>query len=281
MTNYYCLVTGLPELSLEDGKLSYTVANFKTDIYPVLSKSDKKLVDLFYLQFDNRNLLTLLKDMEASVDSSLGNYSADDLLAVISSFKGKTAPDKKFPSYFYEFSELYLNTPEEERFGIEDKLHGFYYHYAMKCGNKFVSDWFELNLNVNNILAAMAARKYKMDVTKVSVGTNFVAEALRSSNARDFGLADDLEYFEQLTRINDTVDLVEREKKIDLLKWNWMEDNTFFNYFTIEKIFVFLMKLEMIERWVSLDKEKGNEMFRKLIDQLKDEVQIPQEFRNK
>ena len=281
MTNYYCLVTGLPELSLEDGKLSYTVANFKTEIYPELSKSDKKLVDLFYLKYDNQNLLALLKDKEAVVDESLGNYSADELLDVIASFKEETAPDKKFPSYFYEFSELYLNTPEEERFGIEDKLHGFYYHYAMKCGNKFVSDWFELNLNVNNILAAMAARKYKMDVAKVAVGTNFVAEALRSSNARDFGLADDLEYFEQLTRINDNVDLVEREKKIDLLKWNRMEDNTFFNYFTIEKIFVFLMKLEMIERWVSLDKEKGNEMFRKLIDQLKDEVQIPQEFRNK
>ena len=281
MTNYYCLVTGLPELSLEDGKLSYTVANFKTEIYPELSKSDKKLIDLFYLKFDNQNLLALLKDKEAVVDTSLGNFSAEELLGVIASFKEETAPDKKFPSYFYEFAELYLNTPEEERFGLEDKLHGFYFHYAMKCGNKFVSEWFELNLNVNNILAAMAARKYKMDVAKVSVGTNMVAEALRNSNARDFGLANDLEYFEQLTRINDTVDLVEREKKIDLLKWNWMDDNTFFNYFTIERIFVFLMKLEMIERWVSLDKEKGNEMFRKLIDQLKDEVQIPQEFRNK
>ena len=281
MTNYYCLVTGLPELSLEDGKLSYTVANFKTEIYPELSKSDKKLIDLFYLKFDNQNLLALLKDKEAVVDTSLGIFSAEELLGVIASFKEETAPDKKFPSYFYEFAELYLNTAEEERFGLEDKLHGFYFHYAMKCGNKFVSEWFELNLNVNNILAAMAARKYKMDVAKVSVGTNMVAEALRNSNARDFGLADDLEYFEQLTRINDTVDLVEREKKIDLLKWNWMDDNTFFNYFTIERIFVFLMKLEMIERWVSLDKEKGNEMFRKLIDQLKDEVQIPQEFRNK
>lgn len=279
MTNYYCLVTGLPELSLEDGKLSYTVANFKTEIYPELSKADKKLVDLFYLKFDNRNLLTLLKDKEASVDTSLGNYSADELLSVIASIKEETAPDKKFPAYFYEFAELYLNTPDEERWGLEDKLHGFYYNHAMKSGNPFVSVWFELNLDVNNILAAMTARKYKMDVAKVPVGENLVAEALRSSNARDFGLADDLEYFEQLVRINDTVDLVEREKKIDLLKWNWMEDNTFFNYFTIEKIFVFLMKLEMIERWVSLDKEKGNELFRQLIDQLKDEVQIPQEFR--
>ena len=279
MTNYYCLVTGLPELSLEDGKLSYTVANFKTEIYPELSKADKKLVDLFYLKFDNRNLLTLLKDKEASVDTSLGNYSADELLSVIASIKEETAPDKKFPAYFYEFAELYLNTPDEERWGLEDKLHGFYYNHAMKSGNPFVSAWFELNLDVNNILAAMTARKYKMDVARVPVGENLVAEALRSSNARDFGLADDLEYFEQLVRINDTIDLVEREKKIDLLKWNWMEDNTFFNYFTIEKIFVFLMKLEMIERWVSLDKEKGNELFRHLIDQLKDEVQIPQEFR--
>ena len=279
MTNYYCLVTGLPELSLEDGKLSYTIANFKTEIYPQLSKSDKKLLDLFYLKYDNRNLMTLLKDKEASVDASLGNFSADELLGIIASFKEESAPDKKFPSYFYEFAELYLNTPDEERFGLEDKLYGYYYDYAMKCGNPFVSTWFELNLDVNNILAAMAARKYKMEVAKVPVGTNAVADALRTSNARDFGLADDLEYFEQLVRINDTIDLVDREKKIDLLKWNWMEDNTFFNYFTIEKIFVFLMKLEMIELWISLDKEKGNEMFRQLIGQLKDEVQIPQEFR--
>ena len=279
MTNYYCLVTGLPELSLEDGKLSYTVANFRTEVYPELSKEDKKLVDLFYLKVDNRNLLTLLKDKEASVDATLGNYSADELLGVIASFKEETAPDKKFPPYFYEFSELFLNTPDEDRQGLEDKLHGYYYNYATQCSNRFVSSWFELNLNVNNILAAMTARKYKLEVAKVPVGTNMVAEALRTSNARDFGLADDLEYFEQLVRINDTADLVEREKKIDLLKWNWMEDNTFFNYFTVEKIFVFLMKLEMIERWVSLDKDKGNEMFRQLIDQLKDEVQIPQEFR--
>ena len=87
MTNYYCLVTGLPELSLEDGKLSYTVANFKTDIYPELSKEDKKLVDLFYLKFDNHNLLSLLKDKEAVVDTTLGIYSAYDLLSLIISLK--------------------------------------------------------------------------------------------------------------------------------------------------------------------------------------------------
>lgn len=68
MTNYYCLVAGLPDLSLEDGKLNYTVANFKSEIYSELSEKDRKLIDLFYLKFDNANLLKLLKDKEAATD---------------------------------------------------------------------------------------------------------------------------------------------------------------------------------------------------------------------
>ena len=46
-----------------------------------------------------------------------------------------------------------------------------------------------------------------------------------------------------------------------------------------ERIFAFLLKLEMIERWISLDKERGNQLFRSIIESLKNEVQIPAEFR--
>ena len=45
MSKYYYLVAGLPELTLEDSKLSYTVADFKTELYPALSEDDKKLID--------------------------------------------------------------------------------------------------------------------------------------------------------------------------------------------------------------------------------------------
>lgn len=69
MSKYYYLVAGLPELTLEDSKLSYTVADFKTEIYTGLSVSDQKLIDLFYLKFDNANVLKLLKDKEAAIDT--------------------------------------------------------------------------------------------------------------------------------------------------------------------------------------------------------------------
>lgn len=278
MTNYYCLVAGLPDLSLEDGKLNYTVANFKSELYPELSDKDKKLIDLFYLKFDNDNLLKLLKDKEA-VTNSEGNYSSDELLALIASVREGDAPDKKYPSYLYEFIAAYLALPADELYRAEDMLATYYYAYAMNCGNKFVSSWFEFNLNINNVLAALAARKYKLDVAQVVVGKTDVSEMIRTSNARDFGLTEMLEYFEPILRISEIDELVEREKKIDLLKWNWMEDAVFFDYFAVERIFVFLLKLEMIGRWISMDKEKGSELFRQIIDQLKNEVQIPEEFR--
>ena len=276
---YYYLVAGLPELTLEDSKLSYTVADFKAELYPDLSDEDRRLIDLFYLKFDNANVLKLLKDKDAAIDSR-GNYSAEELAEFISSLKdGDEVADAVFPSYLSTFIFEYFNATAEDDFLYEDRLAALYYEYAMKCKNKFVSSWFAFNLTMNNILVALTARKFKMDIAPLIVGDTEVCEALRTSGARDFGLTGEVDFLDQLVKISETEELVEREKKINQLRWNWMEEATFFNYFTVERLFVFLLQLEMIERWISLDKEKGNQLFRSIIATLKDEVQIPAEFR--
>ena len=280
MSKYYYLVAGLPDLTLDDSKLSYTVADFKTEFYPYLSDADKKLIDLFYLKFDNANVLKLLKDRDAVIDTC-GLYSADELSDFIVMLKdGDEVPDRAFPSYLSAFISDSFNQPTEEvNFLPENRLAGLYYAYAMKCKNRFVSDWFGFNLTVNNILVALTARKYKFEVAPLIVGDTRICEALRTSTARDFGLGAEIDYLDQLMKISEVEELVEREKKIDQLRWDWMEEATFFNYFTIERLFVFLLQLEMIERWLSLDKERGSQLFRSMIEALKDEVQIPAEFR--
>ena len=278
MSAYYYLVAGLPDISLEDGKLSYTISDFRAESYGDLSAKDQALIDLFYLKYDHADLLSLLKDKDA-VTQGKGNFSSEDLLQLIASVKEGEKPDAKFPSYLYDFIAQYLALPADELYKAENLLASAYYAYAMKSKNPFIASWFEFNLNINNILAAFAARKYKMNVAEVIVGDTEVCEMLRPSNARDFGLSETLDYFEPLQRLVETDDLVEREKKVDQLKWKWLEDASFFHYFTVERLFVFLLQLEMIERWVLLDKEKGSELFRQMIQNLKDEVQIPEEFR--
>lgn len=279
MSKYYYLVAGLPDLTLEDSKLSYTVADFKTELYPALSDKDKKLIDLFYLKYDNANVLKLLKDKDAAIDTR-GVYSAEELAEFISALKdGDEVPESVFPSYLSMFIAEYFSASAEDDFLYDDRLASLYYAYAMKCKNKFVASWFEFNLTMNNVLVALTARKFKLDVAPLIVGDTEVSEALRTSGARDFGLAGEVDILDQLVKISETEELVEREKKIDQLRWNWMEEATFFDYFTIERLFVFLLQLEMIERWISLDKEKGSQLFRSIIATLKDEVQIPAEFR--
>lgn len=278
MSTYYCLVAGLPDISLDDGKLSYSVSDFKAELYPDLSAQDRKLIDLFYLKFDNTAILKLLKNKDAVIEDK-GNFSAEELLQLIEAVREGDTPDKKYPSYLVNFVSQYLQLSQDELYRADDLLAALYYSYGMSSNNAFIASWFEFNLNLNNILVALAARKYKLEVSSVIVGATSICEQLRTSNARDFGLNETLEYFEALQRIADIEELVEREKKVDMLKWKWLEDESFFHYFTIERIFVFLMQLEMIERWISLDKEKGNELFRKMIQDLKNEVQIPEEFR--
>ena len=223
MSKYYYLVAGLPELTLEDSKLSYTVADFKTEIYTGLSASDQKLIDLFYLKFDNANVLKLLKDKEAAIDTR-GNFSAEELAEYISVLKeGGEISTKEFPAYLATFISDYFNTPADNAVLLEDHLAALYYDYAMKCGNKFVASCFEFNLTINNILVALTARKYKWDVARNIVGDTEICEALRTSGARDFGLSGEVDFLDQLVKISEITELVEREKKLDALRWNWME----------------------------------------------------------
>ena len=279
MSKYYYLVAGLPELTLEDSKLSYTVADFKTEIYPGLSLSDQKLIELFYLKFDNQNVLRLLENKDANIDAR-GNFSQVELNNCIATIKeGGEISAKEFPSYLSAFISDYFNTSIENDSLLEDHLAALYYDYAMKSGNKFVSSWFEFNLILNNILVAFTARKYKWDVAQHVVGDTEICETLRTSGARDFGLSGEVDCFEQLAKISEITELVEREKKLDMLRWDWIDEATFFDYFTVERLFAFLLQLEMIERWIALDKEKGNQLFRSIIESLKNEVQIPAEFR--
>lgn len=278
MSTYYYLVAGLSELSLEDGKLNYSILDFKREIYPELSDSDKRLIDLFYLKFDNDNLLKLIEDREAVADLK-GNFTSEELSSIILAAKeGDDAEDKRYPVYFSRFLVDYFLNDQDELFRVEDLLSAYYFDYAMKCRNRFIASWFEFSMNVNNILLAFSLRKYKQEIAPFIIGENDVSQLLRKSTARDFGLSSELSYFEELLRISEVENLVERERKTDLLKWKWMEEASFFDYFTIERIFVFLLQLEMVERWVSLDRERGMEMFRQIIKTLKDELQLPKEF---
>jgi hypothetical protein len=278
MSKYYYLIAGLPNIAFDDSKLPYSVFGFKDELANYLSDVDKQLLDLFFLKIDNKNFLEQIQHPDYDPDTG-GRFSYDEFNELFKGLKNEKEEEKsfinknkRFPPYYEPFARTFLEAAEKEEKTVipwEDRLAALYYEYAMKNKNKFVADWFELNLNINNILTALTCRKYKFERADFIVGDNSVAKQLRTSSARDFNLGDSLEYLPIVLRLAEETDLFQREKKVDILKWEWLEDRTFDRVFDVESVLAYLLKLEMMERWATLDKATGEQSFRQLVGAMK------------
>lgn len=273
--NYYCLVAGLPDLRMDDSKGLVAPGELIAEIAPQLSPHDRQLLRLLMAGYDNRNFLAFLRSKEASLDHS-GELTHDDWLQLVKLMDETDHPtDARLLPYWVDYYRL--NHEEEiDAKGItrEDFMSGLYFHYAMKADNRFLQQWFEFNLNLNNLLIAILCRKYEMDASKAVIGSNEIATILRTSHSRDFGISGMFDQLEIVLRIAEEANLLEREKKLDALRWNWLEEHTFFNYFTVEKVLAFVLKTEMLYRWKPLSPEAGEKMFRDLLNSLKQGVKL-------
>jgi hypothetical protein len=274
---YYYLISGLPDIDLEDAKLSLTIRYFKADLQTVLSEKDELLLNLVFYQYDNQNLLSLLEDSSMSeLKSDLGVFSVEELKGFISQVKeDEWFKDKKMPTYFTPFISSYLlEQPLQEGLSWENQISSLYYDAALKNKNQFLSEWFEFNLNINNLIAAYHCRKYGFDIQKSIIGNNEIAEIIRTTNSRDFGLTGVFDYVEPILLLLEDDNLHEREKKIDRLRWRYLDEHTFFHYFTIEKILSHVLKLQMISRWQMLDMNLGTQVFREMVESIKESVEL-------
>lgn len=273
--NYYCLVAGLPDLHVEDAKGFLPPEDLRAELIGQLSPADAKLLTLLYARYDNQNFLKYLKQHDA-VLNPLGNLRTEDWEELLGLMQEAENPqDSRLLPYFVSYYQ-YIQEEEHLTNGIapEDYLSGLYFEYAMKVDNQFLRSWFEFNLNLNNLLTAIACRKHGYDQQKLIIGHNEIARMLRHTHARDFGIGNLFEYTDEVIKAAEEIDLMEREKKIDALKWAWLDEHTFFNYFSVEKVLAFVLKTEMLERWKMLSFEAGATIFRDLLNSLKQGVII-------
>ena len=64
-------------------------------------------------------------------------------------------------------------------------------------------------------------------------------------------------------------DLLGREKGLDDLYWEKIDSLSLFHYFDLTAVLAYLAKLHIVDRWFRLDEEKGRELFRKLVDEVR------------
>ena len=77
MGNYYYLIAGLADISLDDSKAPASAESLRTELYDALDAADRKVMDMLLMENDCRNLISMLRDGSVAADAPLGLLSAE------------------------------------------------------------------------------------------------------------------------------------------------------------------------------------------------------------
>lgn len=278
MANYYCLMAGLPDVKLSDAKPQRSILQLKEEMAEVIESQDEKLLYYYFLRFDCENLVRLLENPNAELDPR-GNLCQEQYEDLIRSAREINFNVHRYPAFMSIFAREYTYNSGQKGWFARDAIMLAYYEYARQVPNKMMADWYQLNIDILNILTALIARKQGWQLSNYVQGGGEVVETiLDNPNQHDFGLGSEFEYVKELMNCADTEDPVEKERLIDALRWNWLEEKTFLEPFDINALFSYLARTEMLERWALLDVEQGRARFTEIIGNLRGEAKVPEEF---
>ncbi len=72
--------------------------------------------------------------------------------------------------------------------------------------------------------------------------------------------------------VADEPNLIEKERKLDRIRWDRVDELSAFDYFDMDAILAYLVKLNLITRWMRLDEKTGRDMLHQLLDTLNTQI---------
>lgn len=131
-----------------------------------------------------------------------------------------------------------------------------FYRRALAHGNRFIREWFRFDLDLRNATVA------------------FLNDSLGRPEGQDLVLltereAEEFPEEDAVQQVLNRADLLQRERGLDDLRWQKVDELTAMDVFDLELILGFVAKLQIIDRWLKLDPESGRELFRKLVEDIR------------
>ena len=135
----------------------------------------------------------------------------------------------------------------------EQTLGADFYAKAAESKNRFIREYFDFDGRLRNMKVNYLAKRLGKD------GNAFLVEMPEA----------DFDEGKQIEEILADADFVKREQKMDELKWEKASDIARMDYFNMNAILAFLVKAKTVQRWAELDTAKGEEMFKKLVQEIR------------
>ncbi len=264
------MIAGLADLVFDSGKGFADMAEFRDELKSILHPSDYLLVSVLFLPHDNKNLMSFLGDNATTWDP-LGNYSLQDMEEQKRITESILKEDDILPSYMVEAITGWFH-PESvnDRLETEKKLTEGYLKTALSSGNCFLENYTVFDRDLRNIFALVNSKALGLDAIKFISGDDPFSSWLREvyKSGKDFQIPAEPGYVPVLFKIVMENEFLERERKCDIARWDFVNEETFFEYFTIDWLLGYLIKLSIVIRWKQLDPEAGKSMLKKLVAEM-------------
>ncbi len=143
-----------------------------------------------------------------------------------------------------------------------EKLDADLYRKAAASSNKFIRNFFELDLGVRN-----AKVEYLNRTLGRPEGTDVLVLDPEKENT-------EFEQKGEVDAILEGSDILARERGLDDFYWKAVDTLTVMDVFDLDIILAFVVKLKLVERWLRLDEAAGRELFRKLVKEIKENFKI-------
>ena len=178
--------------------------------------------------------------------------------------------EKSLDGYLEQMREL-LSEKDNETIsfiikGFDKDQIGFdFYKEALAHRIGFIREFFQFDLNVRNQKVRYLNHALGRDADKDII-------SMRDPEAEETGLEPEEPEFKESARLQSILegnDILSRERGIDDLYWDKIDELTLFDYLNFDKILGVMAKMMIIRRWLILDEETGREMFKKLVDEVR------------
>jgi hypothetical protein len=204
------------------------------------------------------NLVAGLKEYAPS-----GGEKGFDAGAIYGEIREKLSrEDRRAAGLVWSLADIYGLSREriEELYGL-----------CAKSKNSFLREWARFDRNLRNVIAAQTARTKGREVAPslLSIEGDEIPLTLAKSSAADFNLRGELDYIDRLlTALADTVSVVEKERAIDMIRWEKADSMAEMDAFGSPTILAYIIKVAIIGRWAALDPVVGREMYNKLVNSI-------------
>ena len=135
----------------------------------------------------------------------------------------------------------------------ENTLGAEFYVKAAASKNRFIREYFDFDGRLRNLKVQYLAKRLGKQ------GDDYLVELPEA----------DFEEARQIQDILADADFVQREQRMDELKWEKASDIARMDYFNMNAILAFMVKAKTVQRWAELDPVKGQEMFKKLVQEIR------------